>query len=136
MPRSTGIGRNRAPLERARALLAQSGWRVKDGVRVNRRGEPFEIEFLSRDGADQRTLLPYLGILKLLGITGRIKQVEAAQFVNLSQKSDYDARVTRNDILQQPLAKRLPGDRRVAIGLVTYVIKVVPAPCTARSRPQ
>ena len=102
-PRSSGIGRNRAPLERARALLAESGWRVKDGVLVNSKGEHFEIVFLSRDGADQRTLLPYLGILKLLGITGRIRLVEAAQFINLSQEFDYDARVTRNDILAPPI---------------------------------
>ena len=102
-PRSTGIGRNRAPLERAQALLAKSGWRVKDGVLVNSKGEPFEIEFLSSDGADQRTLLPYLGILELLGITGRIRLVEAAQFINLSREFNYDARVTQNDILAPPI---------------------------------
>ena len=102
-PRSTGIGRNRAPLERARVLLAQSGWRVEDGLLVNSAGEPFEIEFLSRDSADQRTLLPYLGTLKLLGIAGRIRLVEAAQFVYLSEKFDYDARITQNDILAPPI---------------------------------
>lgn len=102
-PRSTGVGRNRAPLEKARALLAESGWRVKDGVLVNSRGEPFEIEFLSVDVADQRTLLPYLGTLKLLGITGGIRLVDAAQFVNLRQEFDYDAIVTQNDILAPPI---------------------------------
>ena len=102
-PRSTGTGRNRASLERARALLAQSGWRVEDGVLVNSRGEPFEIEFLSRDSAEQRTLLPYLDTLKLLGIAGRIRRVEAAQFINLSQQFDYDAMITRNDILAPPI---------------------------------
>ena len=103
LPRSTGSGRNRAPLERARALLAQGGWRIKDGVLVNSRGEPFEIEFLSVDGADQRTLLPYLSTLKMLGIAGGIRLVEAAQFANLSQKFDYDARITQNDILAPPI---------------------------------
>ena len=102
-PRSTGSGRNRAPLERARALLAQAGWHIKNGVLVNNAGEPFEIEFLSVDGADQRTLLPYLGTLKMLGIGGRIRLVEAAQFANLSQKFDYDARIIRSDILAPPI---------------------------------
>ena len=102
-PRSTGIGRNRASLERARALLAESGWRIKDGVLVNDAGEPFEIEFLSVDGADQRTVLPYLGALKPLGITGRIRLVEAAQFVHLRQEFDYDAIITQNDILAPPI---------------------------------
>ena len=102
-PRSTGVGRSRAPLEQARALLAESGWRIEDGVLVNSLGEPFEIEFLSVDGADQRTLLPYLSTLKLLGIAGGIRLVDAAQFVNLRQKFDYDAIVTQNDILAPPI---------------------------------
>ena len=102
-PRSAGKGRNRASLERARALLAQSGWQIKDGILVNSSGEPFEIEFLSVDSADQRTLLPYLGTLKLLGISGGIRLVDAAQFVNLRQEFDYDAIVTQNDILAPPI---------------------------------
>lgn len=102
-PQSTGTGRNRAPLERSRALLAESGWRTKDGVLVNTAGEPFEIEFLSVDGADQRTVLPYLGALKPLGIAGRIRLVEAAQFVHLRQEFDYDAIITQNDILAPPI---------------------------------
>ncbi|MDE0442543.1 MAG: ABC transporter substrate-binding protein [Gammaproteobacteria bacterium] len=76
LPRSTGRGRNRASLERARALLAQAGWQIKDGVLANSTGEPFEVEFLSANVADQRTLLPYLSSLKLLGIAGRIRLVD------------------------------------------------------------
>ena len=102
-PRSTGVGRNRAALERARVLLAQSGWRVEDGVLVNSSGEPFEIEFLSRDIADRRTLLPYLDALKVLGIAGRIRLVETAQYINLREQFDYDARLTRNDFHTPPI---------------------------------
>ncbi len=103
LPQSTGSGRNRASLERARALLAQAGWHIADGVLVNSAGEPFEIEFLSRDVADQRTLLPYLSTLKLLGITGRIRLVDATQFVSLNRKFDYDAIFTRKPILSPPI---------------------------------
>ena len=103
-PRSTGSGRNRAPLERARALLAQAGWHIADGVLVNSAGEPFEIEFLSRHVADQRTFLPYLSSLKLLGITGRVRLVGAAQFVSLNRKFDYDARITQSDVPSPPIA--------------------------------
>ena len=102
-PRSTGSGRNRASLERARALLAQAGWRIADGVLVNSAGEPFEIEFLSRSVADQRTLLPYLSTLKQLGITGKIRLVDATQFVSLNRKFDYDARITEIDIISPPI---------------------------------
>ena len=103
LPRSTGIGRNRAPLKRAQALLAQAGWQIKDGVLVNSAGEPFEIEFLSRDVADQRTFLTYLSSLKLLGITGRVRLVGAAQFVSLNRKFDYDARMFRSDMTSPPI---------------------------------
>ena len=95
--------RNRASLERARALLAQAGWHIMDGVLVNSAGEPFEIEFLSADVADQRTLLPYLSTLKQLGITGRIRLVDATQFVSLNRKFDYDARITEIDIISPPI---------------------------------
>ena len=103
LPRSTGSGRNRASLERARALLAQAGWHIADGVLVNSAGEPFEIEFLSRDGTDQRTLLPYLSTLKRLGITGRIRLVDGTQFVSLNRKFDYDARISQSYILSPPI---------------------------------
>ena len=103
LPRSTGSGRNRASLERARALLAQAGWRIADGVLVNSAGEPFEIEFLSRSVADQRTFLPYLSTLKRLGITGRIRLVDGTQFVSLNRKFDYDARISQSWILSPPI---------------------------------
>ena len=103
LPRSTGSGRNRASLERARALLAQAGWRIADGVLVNSAGEPFEIEFLSRSVADQRILLPYLSTLKRLGITGRIRLVDGTQFVSLNRKFDYDARITDRYLVSPPI---------------------------------
>ena len=102
-PRSTGSGRSRASLERARELLVQAGWHIADGVLVNSAGEPFEIEFLSANPADKRTLLPFLSTLKLLGIAGSIRLVEAAQFANLNRKFDYDARIIRSDILAPPI---------------------------------
>ena len=109
LPRSTGSGRNRASLERARELLAQAGWHIADGVLVNSRDEPFEIEFLSADVADQRTVLPYFSTLKLLGIGGRIRLVEPAQFANLNQKFDYDARIIQNDIVSPRDRLAVPG---------------------------
>ena len=125
LPQSTGSGRNRASLERARALLAQAGWHIADGVLVNSAGEPFEIEFLSRDGTDQRTLLPYLSTLKRLGITGRIRLVDGTQFANLNRKFDYDARIIRE-------RHRLSADRILAL-LFSFSIGV-PAPKCQHSR--
>ena len=102
-PRAPGSGRDREPLERARILLAEAGWRISDGVLVNNRGEPFEIEFLSVSAADQRVLLPYFYALRLLGITGSIRMVESAQFIHLRQTLDYQAMLRDASILMPPV---------------------------------
>jgi len=101
-PRSSGVGRNRTALIRARALLAEAGWTIREGALVNSRGEPFTIEFLSVSAEDQRTLLPYFNALKLLGITGSIRLVESAQFIHLRQTLEYDAILRDTTILMPP----------------------------------
>ncbi|MEE8397905.1 MAG: extracellular solute-binding protein [Desulfobacterales bacterium] len=102
-PHSSGSGRSRAPLKRAKELLAQAGWRIRDGVLVNDHGEPFEIEFLSVSAANQRTLLPYFYALRLLGITGSIRMVESAQFIHLRQNLEYEAMIRDSGILMPPV---------------------------------
>ena len=102
-PRSAGVGRSRESLLVAQGLLREAGWRLRDGVLVNARGEPFEIEFLSVSAGDQRILLPYFYALKLLGITGSIRLVEAAQFIHLRQSLEYDAILRDCSILMPPV---------------------------------
>jgi len=102
-PHSSGRGRSRAPLVRARALLKEAGWQVTDGVLVDDQGELFEIEFLSVSAADQRTLLPYFYALRLLGITGSIRMVESAQFIHLRQNLEYEAMLRDSGILMPPV---------------------------------
>lgn len=102
-PQTSGAGRNRAALIQACKLLQEAGWQIRNGVLVNANSEPFEIEFLSVSAADQRTLLPYFNALKLLGITGRVRLVEAAQFIHLRQTFEYDAILSNQDILSPPI---------------------------------
>lgn len=102
-PHNPGAGRSRGPLERAKVLLAEAGWRIRDGVLVNDRGEPFEIEFLSVSAANQRILLPYFYALRLLGITGSIRMVESAQFIHLRQTLAYEAMLRDASILMPPV---------------------------------
>src|SRR5262249_43172900 len=45
-PMSDGSGQDRRLLRRAGELLAAAGWTVKDGKRVNGKGERFVVEFL------------------------------------------------------------------------------------------
>ena len=96
-PRTSGIGPNRSGLMQAQALLAEAGWRIRDGVLISGGGEPFWIEFLSRVPAEQRRLMPYVDALTVLGIESRVRLVEAAQYINRLRDRDYDAFIRIGD---------------------------------------
>ena len=90
-PSTDGVGVDRDGLSRARALLAQAGYRVVDGVMVNAAGEPFVIEFLSSRRTDQRILLPYVRSLSILGIQADIRMIDGTGYFNRRRNADYDA---------------------------------------------
>ena len=90
-PGTDGMGVDRDGLSMARALLAQAGYRVVDGVMVNDAGEPFVIEFLSFLRDDQRILLPYVQSLSILGIEANIRMIDRTGYYNRRRNADYDA---------------------------------------------
>lgn len=68
LPKTRGAGGHRDALLRARALLADAGWTVRNGRLADAAGQPFEIEFLTLSATAKRTLLPYMDRLRRLGI--------------------------------------------------------------------
>ena len=90
-PSTDGVGVDRDGLSRARALLAEAGYRVVDGIMVNAAGEPFVIEFLSSSRANQRILLPYVRSLSILGIQADIRMIDGTGYFNRRRNADYDA---------------------------------------------
>ena len=101
-PGTNGVGVDRDGLSRARALLAQAGYRVVDGVMVNAAGEPFVIEFLSFRPADQRILLPYVSSLSILGIQADIRMIDRTSYNNRLRDGDYDATLPPGAGMQVP----------------------------------
>ena len=91
LPRTTGAGRNRDNLIKARALFAEAGWNLHKGAMVDHSGQRFEIEFLALFAGDRRTLLPYMDQLRQLGIGAKIRLVESAQYMSRLRQYDYDA---------------------------------------------
>lgn len=91
LPDSTGFGRNRQSLLKARQLLADAGWREREGVLVDANGQPFELEFISQYQSEKRILLPYIASLQKLGIDARIRLVESAQLIYKRRSYDFDA---------------------------------------------
>lgn len=102
LPGSVGIGSNRSALRRARQLLAAAGWRMVDGALVDGEGTPFTLQLLARTPADQRILLPYADSLRRLGIDARIRVVDAARFINLTARREFDAALREHGFVSPP----------------------------------
>lgn len=89
-PQTDGSGNIRGNLRIAQRLLKQAGWQIVNNRLVNAKGEPFEVEFLLVSPAFERVVTPFLRNLKRLGIEGRIRTVDASQYLNRLNDFDYD----------------------------------------------
>jgi microcin C transport system substrate-binding protein len=108
-PVTSGTGAPRENLLKARDLLAQAGWVLKDGVLVNAKsGEPFTIEVMTVQEGLERVILPWFQNLERLGIKGTIRQIDTAQFINRITEFDFDA--TAGILIQNSLS---PGNEQL-----------------------
>jgi len=91
LPVTDGSGNNRANLRQANALLEQAGWTVKNGVRVDKNGQPFRFEILLDNPLFERLALPFIQSLKRLGIDAALRTTQdSAQYTRRTQSFDYD----------------------------------------------
>jgi len=93
-PVTDGSGNNREGAREALRLLGEAGWTVKGGKLVNPRGEPFAFEILIDEPTWERVTLPFVKNLKRLGITARVRTVDAAQYQKRIDTYDFDMLVT------------------------------------------
>ena len=100
--RSGGVGRNRGVLLRARELLRESGWTIREGVLRNAAGEPFELSFVIRSAAEKRLVTPYVDQLHRLGFQTQVRMLEPAQFINTMREFDFDISLHGVGIGQPP----------------------------------
>ena len=93
--KSDGSGNNRRNLRKAVRLLKKAGWKIVNNQLVSpTTGKPMKIEFLLVSPAFERVVSPYIRNLKRLGIKGRIRTVDPAQYQNRVRDFDYDVIVT------------------------------------------
>jgi len=91
VPTSDGSGQNRANLLKAQAILKAAGYKLKDGKRINpATGKPLSVEFMLNQPTMQRVIMPMLRGLKKLGIEGRIRLVDDAQYQRRVETRDFD----------------------------------------------
>ena len=94
-PVSDGSGQDRRLLRRAAELLNGAGWTVKDGKRVNAKGEPLTAEFLVFERVSEPHHALYMKNLTALGIEATVRLVDPAQYRARVQEFDFDITMER-----------------------------------------
>ncbi len=94
-PVSDGSGQDRELLRRASQLLSEAGCTRTGTLLSLPDGKPFDIEFLDFDNALEPHTAPFIKNLKLLGIEGRYRVVDAAQYKRRLDDFDYDIVTSR-----------------------------------------
>ena len=79
-PVSDGSGQDRALLRKASQLLQQAGYAIKDGKRVDAKGERLTIEFLIDEPTFQPHHMPFIKNLGVLGIDATLRIVDPVQY--------------------------------------------------------
>lgn len=94
-PISNGLGQDRRLLRLAGRLMTQAGWKLKQGRRVNDKGEEFKLEFLTFSPSFSRVILPMIRNLKTIGINATLRNVDPAQYQERLKSFDFDLTTTR-----------------------------------------
>lgn len=86
-----GSGRNREAQTKALELLKKAGWLLKDGKLTHEKtGKSFNFEILLTDPHYEKLALSYARSLKQIGITAKIRTIDAAQYEERRNDWDYD----------------------------------------------
>jgi microcin C transport system substrate-binding protein len=101
-PVSDGSGKDRKLLQAADKLLNEAGWTVKNGARINPKGEVFDLEFLIVDPVSERVLSNYVENLKRLGLDISIRRVDPAQYQRRVKSFDFDVVTARYSLRLTP----------------------------------
>jgi microcin C transport system substrate-binding protein len=94
-PVSDGSGQDRVLLRKAAQLLQEAGLAIKDGKRVNAKGERIAIEFLIEEPTFQPHHMPYIKNLGTLGIEANLRIVDPVQFRARVDDFDFDLAIQR-----------------------------------------
>ena len=80
----------RGNLHRAKELLAESGWTIKNGKLKNSAGEVFSFEILLSSATFERVMAPYVKNLEKLGMQVRYRTIDPALYEERLQKFNFD----------------------------------------------
>src|SRR6185503_14506921 len=86
---------DRRQLRRSAELLNAAGWTIKDGKRVNARGEPLTVEFLAFERVSEPHHALYIKNLTAIGIEATVRVVDPVQYRARMQEFDFDISMNR-----------------------------------------
>lgn len=89
-PRTDGDATLRGNLRRARELLQQAGWEVRDGALRNAKGEPMVLEYLDSQETGARVVTPWMRNLEKLGVKLNFRPVDFALYQQRLQKKEFE----------------------------------------------
>jgi microcin C transport system substrate-binding protein len=101
-PVSDGSGQDRTLLRKATQLLQEAGFVIKNGKRMDAKGEPITIEFLLDEPGLQPHHAPYIRNLATLGIDATVRMVDPAQYRKRVDDFDFDSTVERFSFSSTP----------------------------------
>jgi microcin C transport system substrate-binding protein len=101
-PVSDGSGQDRALLRKATQLLQQAGYPIKDGKRVDAKGEPVTLEFLIDEPTFQPHHMPFIKNLATIGIDATLRIVDPVQYRKRVDEFDFDIAVQRFNFSTTP----------------------------------
>ena len=89
-PRTDGDSSLRGNLRRARDLLKEAGWEVRDGALRNAKGEAMVLEYLDSNESGARVVSPWIRNLEKLGVQLNFRPVDFALYQQRLQKFDFE----------------------------------------------
>jgi len=101
-PVTDGSGQDRVLLRKASQLLQQAGFVLKDGKRVDPKGEPLTMEFLIDDPTFEPHHNAYVKNLAVLGIEATVRRVDPVQYKARIDDRNFDVTVERSGFSTTP----------------------------------
>jgi microcin C transport system substrate-binding protein len=101
-PVSDGSGQDRALLRKASQMLQDAGFPIKNGKRVDAKGQPITIEFVEPDPQLQAHHAPLIKNLGTLGIDATLRIVDPAQYMGRRNDFDFDITMDRMSFSTTP----------------------------------
>ncbi|WP_459872209.1 extracellular solute-binding protein [Endothiovibrio diazotrophicus] len=90
LPSTAPPGSLRKNLRKAKQLLDQAGWKLRDGVLVNEQGERLSFEVILVQKGFERIVAPFAANLKKLGVEVSYRTVDLSLYERRVESFDYD----------------------------------------------